>query len=215
VIPLRRRYGSKTREAAVDASDTTRDRIRAVAVELFTERGYEKTSLREIADRVGITKASLYYHYPSKQTLLLAIMEPFLADWSATMDAAERLSRTPENVRFVLEREIDAMLRHQAATAMLLRDVAAVFTALAPKLEEIKQLGDRMHTWLAGPDPAPEELIRAMAAVEVLRTTLAAAARPELPEAEVRRVVLDAAARVLGLGEPDVAPRDREVAAAS
>jgi AcrR family transcriptional regulator len=214
VIPLRRRYGSKTREATVDASDT-RDRIRAVAVELFTERGYEKTSLREIADRVGITKASLYYHYPSKQALLLAIVEPFLADWAATMDAAERLSRTPDNVRFVLEREIDAMLRHRAATAMLLRDVAAVVTALAPKLDEIKQIGDRMQTWLAGSDPAPEELIRAMAAVEVLRTTLAAAARPELPEAEVRRVVLDAAVRVLGPGEPAVAPREPEVAAAS
>jgi hypothetical protein len=86
-------------------------------------------------------------------------------------------------------------------------------TALAPKLDEIKQLGARMHTWLAGPDPAPAELIRAMAAVEVLRTTLAAAARPELPEAEVRRVVLDAAVGVLGLRQ--AASRDHEVAAAS
>ena len=47
-------------------------RIRAVALDLFSSQGYEQTSLREIADRVGLTKASLYYHYPSKQALLLA-----------------------------------------------------------------------------------------------------------------------------------------------
>jgi AcrR family transcriptional regulator len=199
----------------VEAADTTRDRIRAVAVELFTEQGYEKTSLREIADRVGITKASLYYHYPSKQALLLAIVEPFIADWTAVVDAAERMSHTPVNIRFVLEREIDAMLRHRAATAMLIRDAAAVVTALAPKLEDFKQIGTRMHTWLAGPAPVPADRIRAMAAVEVLRTTLAAAALPELPEDEVRRVVLDAAVGVLGLGDAAVAPRDHEVAAAS
>jgi AcrR family transcriptional regulator len=199
----------------LDTPDTTRDRIRAAAVELFTERGYEKTSLREIADRVGITKASLYYHYPSKQSLLFAIVEPFLADWTAVVDAAERLAHTPANLRLVLEREVDTMLRHRDATAMLIHDAAAVVTALAPKLEDVKQIGERMHTWLAGPDPGPEERIRAMAAVEVLRTTLTAAAVPDLPEAEVRRVVLDVAVRVLGLGEATVAPRDREVAAAS
>jgi AcrR family transcriptional regulator len=195
----------------MDASDTTRDRIRAVAVDLFTEQGYDRTSLREIADRVRITKASLYYHFPSKQALLLAIVEPFLADWTATVEAAERLVRTPANIRFVLEREIDAMLRHREATAMLIRDAAAVVTALAPKLEDFKQIGARMRTWLAGPDPSAADVIRAMAAVETLRATLAAAALPELPEDEVRRVVLEAAVSVLGL--PDAAePRDREVA---
>jgi AcrR family transcriptional regulator len=206
----------------VDASDTTRDRIRAVAVELFTEQGYEKTSLREIADRVGITKASLYYHFPSKQALLLAIVEPFLADWTAVVDAAERLAHTPVNIRFVLEREIDAMLRHREATAMLIRDAAAVVTALAPKLEDFKQIGARTHTWLAGPDPSAADRIRAMAAVEALRATLAAAAEPQLPEDEVRRVVLEAAASVLGLPDAagahdhdDVAARDHEVARAS
>lgn len=201
----------------MDAADTTRGRIRAVAVELFTEQGYDKTSLREIADRVGITKASLYYHYPSKQALLLAIIEPFLDDWTALVDAAERLPRTPANIRFVLERGIDAMLRHRDATSMMLRDVAAVVTALAPKLEDAKQLSERMHTWLAGPDPAPADLIRAMAAVEVLGATLAAAAVPEMPEDEVRRVVLDAAVGVLRLSEvAEPAPqkaRDPEVAA--
>ena len=41
-----------------------------VATELFIEQGYEGTSLREIADRLGITKAALYYHFPSKDDIL-------------------------------------------------------------------------------------------------------------------------------------------------
>jgi AcrR family transcriptional regulator len=185
----------------VDPAETTSGRIRAVAVELFTGRGYDKTSLREIADQVGITKASLYYHYPSKQALLLAIVEPFLTDWTDVAAAAERLPRSPENIRLVLAQAIDVMLRHREATGMLIRDVAAVLTALAPKLEDVQQLSGRLQVWLAGPDPAPEDRIRASAAVEVLRTPLAAAATwPEVAEEEVRRVVLDSAVRVLGPG---------------
>src|SRR5690606_31787714 len=40
----------------------TRQRIQDVALDLFAEQGYEKTSLREIAERLDVTKAALYYH---------------------------------------------------------------------------------------------------------------------------------------------------------
>ncbi|MCW2946577.1 MAG: putative transcriptional regulator, TetR family, partial [Actinoallomurus sp.] len=41
----------------------TREKIQAVALELFAEHGYDKTSLREIAERLDVTKAALYYHF--------------------------------------------------------------------------------------------------------------------------------------------------------
>jgi len=50
-----------------------RERILDVALELFTEQGYDKTSLREIADRLGVTKAALYYHFPSKGDIFLEL----------------------------------------------------------------------------------------------------------------------------------------------
>jgi AcrR family transcriptional regulator len=55
----------------------TRERILAVASELFTEQGYEGTSLREIADRLDITKAALYYHFRSKEEILQGLLTPF------------------------------------------------------------------------------------------------------------------------------------------
>jgi AcrR family transcriptional regulator len=58
-------------------SGDTRERILAVANELFTEQGYEGTSLREIADRLDITKAALYYHFRSKDEILTTLLKPF------------------------------------------------------------------------------------------------------------------------------------------
>ena len=43
----------------------TRERILDIALELFTERGYDKTSLRQIAEQLGFSKAAIYYHFAS------------------------------------------------------------------------------------------------------------------------------------------------------
>ncbi|MFI5797348.1 TetR/AcrR family transcriptional regulator [Streptomyces sp. NPDC051677] len=51
----------------------TRQRIQDVALELFAEQGYEKTSLREIAERLEVTKAALYYHFKTKEEILVSI----------------------------------------------------------------------------------------------------------------------------------------------
>ncbi len=56
-----------------EAARSTRERILDVALDLFTEQGYEKTSLRDIAEQLGITKAALYYHFERKQDILLEL----------------------------------------------------------------------------------------------------------------------------------------------
>jgi AcrR family transcriptional regulator len=57
----------------VNEPGSTRERILDVALGLFTEQGYDKTSLREIAEHLGISKAALYYHFASKQDMLMAL----------------------------------------------------------------------------------------------------------------------------------------------
>jgi len=52
-----------------------KDTIKAVAVDLFYRKGYFATSINDIAKGCGIQKASIYYHYPSKEDLLFFIME--------------------------------------------------------------------------------------------------------------------------------------------
>ena len=55
------------------AAQGTRERILDVALDLFIEQGYDGSSLREIAERLGVTKAALYYHFESKDDILMAL----------------------------------------------------------------------------------------------------------------------------------------------
>jgi AcrR family transcriptional regulator len=59
--------------ATTTTEPTTRDRILDVALDLFTEQGFDGTSLREIAERLHVTKAALYYHFESKDDILMAL----------------------------------------------------------------------------------------------------------------------------------------------
>jgi AcrR family transcriptional regulator len=51
----------------------TRERILDVALDLLTEQGFDGTSMREIAERLHITKPSIYHHFGSKEDILMAL----------------------------------------------------------------------------------------------------------------------------------------------
>jgi len=55
------------------ADASTRERILDVALDLFTDQGFDATSMREIAERLGISKPAIYYHFASKDEILLAL----------------------------------------------------------------------------------------------------------------------------------------------
>jgi len=57
-----------------------KETIKTVAVDLFYRQGYFATSISDIAKGCGIQKASIYYHYPSKEDLLFSIMESTMDD---------------------------------------------------------------------------------------------------------------------------------------
>lgn len=71
----------------------TRDRILDAALDLFIEQGYEKTSLREIAERVGVTKAALYYHFASKEEIIRTLVRPL---YDAVGPLAQALRSRPD-----------------------------------------------------------------------------------------------------------------------
>jgi AcrR family transcriptional regulator len=70
----------------------TRERILDIALELFIDQGYEKTSLRDIAERLGTTKAALYYHFQRKEDILLELhLRLHALGWDA-LDRLEQLT---------------------------------------------------------------------------------------------------------------------------
>jgi len=55
------------------AGASTRERILDVALELFTDQGFDGTSMRQIAERLHISKPAIYYHFASKEEILVAL----------------------------------------------------------------------------------------------------------------------------------------------
>jgi len=66
----------------------TAARIEEAALDLFFERGYRSTSMRDIAQACGITAAALYNHFPSKDQILYAMVHRLHEELEAAIDAA-------------------------------------------------------------------------------------------------------------------------------
>src|SRR5216110_1790752 len=84
----------------------TRSRVQKVALELFAEQGYEKTSLREIAERLGVTKAALYYHFKSKEDIVHSFTDDYFAEFDALLDSAKDQPRGDGSRREILDRYV-------------------------------------------------------------------------------------------------------------
>ncbi|GGY44480.1 TetR/AcrR family transcriptional regulator [Streptomyces omiyaensis] len=86
------------------ARGNTRQRIQDVALDLFAEQGYEKTSLREIAERLDVTKAALYYHFKTKEDILVGIFEDLTRPMDELIEWAQGQPRTVGTKEEVLRR---------------------------------------------------------------------------------------------------------------
>ncbi|MFD6949385.1 TetR family transcriptional regulator [Nocardiopsis sp. TSRI0078] len=109
------------------ARNDTKAQIRAVALELFARQGFDKTSLREIAERLDITKAALYYHFPSKNDLLRSLVEPLGEDMEALFarygEAGDRGTSDP---RALLGAYFDVCVRHSVLLVAVLHDLGSL-----------------------------------------------------------------------------------------
>ncbi|WP_052398148.1 TetR/AcrR family transcriptional regulator [Streptomyces sp. NRRL F-5123] len=87
----------------------TRGRIQQIALELFAEQGYEKTSLREIAERLDVTKAALYYHFKTKEDIITSIAEDLARPVEELVAWAEGQPRTLATKQELLRRYSDIL----------------------------------------------------------------------------------------------------------
>src|SRR5579859_4306475 len=120
-------------ETAAESADEaprsgTRSRIQAVAIELFSEQGYDKTSLREIAERLDVTKAALYYHFRSKEDIVRSLLDDYFAQLDSLTGWAKAQPRTPAVRAEILTRYIDMVIESHQIYRMLQQNQAALAT---------------------------------------------------------------------------------------
>ena len=101
-------------------------RVLDVALALFSEHGFDGTSLQQIADRLGVTKAAVYYHFRSKDDLLAALVGPAFDELDDLLRGVEALPRDTARQKLALQAFVEYLLRHRGTAAWLSRDVAAI-----------------------------------------------------------------------------------------
>jgi AcrR family transcriptional regulator len=168
----------------------TREEIREVALELFAQKGFEKTSLREIAGRLDITKAALYYHFPSKDELLAAIVGPLVTDLQGFIGSAG--GRLPGGERAILEDYFDLCQRHRLLFLGVLRDLTVL--ARVPVLPAVMHNREELDRLLAGGDD-PADRCRVVVALGGLQDC--AVLMADVPSEKYRTAAVDAALRAL------------------
>jgi AcrR family transcriptional regulator len=141
----------------------TRSRLRELALELFAEQGYEKTSLREIAERLGVTKAALYYYFKSKEDIVRSLVEDYVAQIDDLIAWAREQPRTAETRAQIIRRYLHIVADGSAVFRMLHQNQAAVSSLAAAKErgELFRERMDALVGLLTGPDAPLRDQIRA------------------------------------------------------
>jgi AcrR family transcriptional regulator len=96
-----------------------KDRLYATAIRMITERGYEATTLREIAREADVSVGLLYRYFPSKQSVIIALYDELSADY-ASRSTAMQPGRWRDRFMFALETSLEGLRPHGVALRALI-----------------------------------------------------------------------------------------------
>ncbi len=182
----------------------TRARIQRVALELFAEQGYERTSLREIAERLGVTKAALYYHFKSKEDIVHSFTEDYFGRVDALIAWGRDQPPTARTAHEIMDRFISIVMESHEVFRFMERNQATLrgsghgkhrFEQFRPRLNALVEI-------ISGPGAPLRSRVRAAAAFFAVSTSVlfftlethdpAEADAPLRPDRdELRKIVLE------------------------
>ncbi len=178
----------------------TRARIQAVAVEMFTEHGYEKTSLREIAEALGVTKAALYYHFKSKEDIVRSLLEDYFGQIDALVSWGENEPPGPARRAEILRRYVAIVQEGEAAFRMLHQNQAAI-KGLSGSKNTGQLFRERLSPLIAlltGPNPGLEDRLRAAMALGGISMGWMVFSEEEPDRSRLSAAVLQVASEIAG-----------------
>jgi AcrR family transcriptional regulator len=92
------------------------------AIDLFNRKGYDATSIGDVAEELGVTKSAVYHHVPSKEHLLSEALDEALGELEAAVAAALAADGSAyDRLRGLVRRSVEVLVGHQPAVTLLLR----------------------------------------------------------------------------------------------
>jgi AcrR family transcriptional regulator len=173
-----------------------RERVLAAAVALFAEYGVHGTSLKMIADRIGVGKAAVYYQFQSTNDIALQVIRPSIDDVARVITIAEGLPDWEAQRAVAVSGLVEIAVRHRHLAVVFQGDPAIEKIVLGNP--EFKVVADRFRELLEGPG---RDTARRVAFAVFFAGVGRAAADPELADlddVELHRTLLDTSYRIMG-----------------
>jgi len=161
----------------------TRRRVRAIALEMFTEQGYELTSLTRVAEQAGITRQAVLHHFANKEELLTSSYEELLPALDAVIELARTQPPHAETRMRTLE-QFDALVRGEHGASLVCAQVNEHAVRGLPAAQTLQAKLNELTRLLATGDD-PEGRMRGRLAVSAV--VMAAVRRRELGGRQAQR----------------------------
>ena len=171
-------------------------RIARLALDRFRVDGFVGTSIADLAGALGVSKAAIYYHYRSKDTLLHRLVDPLL-DAIDTCIQDHQPTRTTQQL---LDAYLAVLIAHREVVPLIATDVAVLnHPSIGPRLRAQNQ---QLRTLLAGPDTSVSARLRAEAALGAIWHPLVADPPVDLTDPAHQHILVDAAVATLQPSRP-------------
>ncbi|MER7721001.1 TetR/AcrR family transcriptional regulator [Streptomyces flaveolus] len=169
----------------------TRQRIQDVALELFAEQGYEKTSLREMAERLDVTKAALYYHFKTKEEILVSIFEDLTRPIEDLIEWGRLQPHTLETKQEIVRRYSEVLTGAAPLFRFMQENQAAVRELRIGEMFKTRMLG--LRDILIDPEADLVDQVRCVSAMFTLHAGMFALQDMEGDPEKRREAVLEVA----------------------
>ncbi|CAM5485053.1 MULTISPECIES: TetR/AcrR family transcriptional regulator [Streptomyces] len=169
----------------------TRQRIQDVALELFAEQGYEKTSLREIAERLDVTKAALYYHFKTKEEIIVSLFEDLTKPIEELIDWGRQQPHTLATKQEIVRRYSQTLTDAAPLFQFMQENQATVRELSIGEMFKSRMLG--MRDIIIDPDSELVDQVRCISALFTLHAGMFVLRDLEGDPEEKREAVLEVA----------------------
>lgn len=182
-----------------EQSERSRSRILGVSLDLFRKRGFDKTTMRDIAKAAGTSLGAAYYYFPSKEAIVLSYYERLVGDYEErTRQILAQTDDLRERLRGVFHCKLDLAKKDRKLMAALSRTVGDAKSPVSVFAAETRQIRERtigVMRQAVSVEQVPEPLreLAALGLWTLLLGTLVYFVHDDSPKQERTRQLIDQA----------------------